>query len=104
MLASSFTHTVQDGPLVLAAGVAVLVGVLGFLSPCVLPLVPGYLSYVAGLTGPVDSTDSGSGPAGGGVAVATRPRLERRMLVGAALFVVGFSVIFIAEGAFFGSL
>ena len=48
----AFTHAVQDGPLIVAAGVALLVGVLGFLSPCVLPLVPGYLSYVAGLTAP----------------------------------------------------
>jgi cytochrome c-type biogenesis protein len=106
LTASSFTHTVQDGPLVLAAGVALLVGVLGFLSPCVLPLVPGYLSYVAGLTAPVDATvaagDSGSGS--GSTALATRPRVDRRMLIGAALFVLGFSAIFIAEGAFFGAL
>ncbi len=46
-----FTHTVTDGPLLVAAGVAALVGVVGFISPCVLPLVPGYLSYVAGMAG-----------------------------------------------------
>ena len=83
---SSFANTVTDGPLLAAAGVAAVVGVLGFLSPCVLPLVPGYLSYVAGLTG-ADST----------------PRL-RRTVAGAALFVVGFSAIFIASGAILGAV
>ncbi|MFM2437432.1 MAG: hypothetical protein RLZ55_241, partial [Actinomycetota bacterium] len=42
---------VTDGSLLLAVGVAVLAGLVSFLSPCVLPLVPGYLSYVTGLTG-----------------------------------------------------
>ena len=51
VLASGFSHTVTDGSLLAAAGVAALVGLIGFLSPCVLPLVPGYLSYVAGLSG-----------------------------------------------------
>jgi cytochrome c-type biogenesis protein len=96
--ASSFTQTVQDGPLIVAAGIAVLVGLLGFLSPCVLPLVPGYLSYVAGLSGTVDE------PAGSGsVATAVRTNVERRMVAGSLLFVTGFSVIFIAQGVLFGS-
>jgi cytochrome c-type biogenesis protein len=69
-----------------AAGVAALVGLVGFLSPCVLPLVPGYLSYVAGLSG----TDE-------------RPT-QRRMFAGALLFVLGFTVIFVLEGVLFGSL
>ena len=81
---SSFATTVTDGPLLVAAAAAALVGVLGFLSPCVLPLVPGYLSYVTGLTG----TDP-------------EPR-ARRTLAGAALFVAGFSVVFIASGAILG--
>ena len=51
LASSGFTGTVQSGPLLVAVGVSVLVGVIGFLSPCVLPLVPGYLSYVAGLAG-----------------------------------------------------
>ncbi|HEV7192766.1 MAG TPA: cytochrome c biogenesis CcdA family protein [Jatrophihabitantaceae bacterium] len=82
---AGFSHVVQDGPLLVAAGVAALVGLIGFLSPCVLPLVPGYLSYVAGLAG----TD------------APRPR---RMLYGALLFVLGFTAIFTAEGVLFGTL
>jgi cytochrome c-type biogenesis protein len=85
---SSFANTVSDGPLLVAAAAAALVGVLGFLSPCVLPLVPGYLSYVTGLTG----TDTTSG---------TAPR-QRRTLAGAALFVAGFSAVFIASGAVLG--
>jgi cytochrome c-type biogenesis protein len=81
-----FTHTVTDGPLLAAAGVAALVGLIGFLSPCVLPLVPGYLSYVAGLSG--DST---------------KPT-QRRMVAGALLFVLGFTVIFVVQGTVFGAL
>jgi cytochrome c-type biogenesis protein len=87
VLASGFSNTVTDGALLPAAGVALLVGVLGFLSPCVLPLVPGYLSYVAGLAG----TDQRAGR-------------QRRMLLGALLFVLGFTAIFVATGALFGTL
>jgi cytochrome c-type biogenesis protein len=81
-----FSHTVTDGPLLVAAGVAALVGLVGFLSPCVLPLVPGYLSYVAGLSGD-----------------AARPS-QRRMVLGAVLFVLGFTAIFVAQGVLFGEL
>lgn len=83
---SGFSGTVYDGPLLAAAGVAMLVGLIGFLSPCVLPLVPGYLSYVAGLAGSRE-----------------QPR-PRRMIAGALLFVLGFTVIFVAEGALIGGL
>lgn len=83
-----FSQTVTDGPLLAAAGVAALVGLVGFLSPCVLPLVPGYLSYVAGLSG----------------TTAQNPHNQRRVVGGALLFVLGFSAIFIAEGVLFGSL
>ncbi len=93
MLASGFSSTVTDGALIPAAGVALLVGVLGFLSPCVLPLVPGYLSYVAGLAG--DSAGDGTG---------RRPHQQRRMVGGALLFVLGFTAVFVATGALFGSL
>jgi cytochrome c-type biogenesis protein len=87
-----FAHTVTDGPLLVAAGVAALVGLIGFLSPCVLPLVPGYLSYVAGL--------SGDGDGGGD---AAKPN-QRRMILGSLLFVLGFTAIFVAQGVAFGSL
>ena len=86
LAAAEFVQTVTDGPLLAAAAVAALVGLVGFLSPCVLPLVPGYLSYVAGLSG------------------GERQSSQRRMVAGALLFVVGFSVIFVAQGVLFGSL
>ena len=79
-------ETVFSGALVLALPVAVLGGLVSFFSPCVLPLVPGYLSYVTGVTG----TD---------LAEARRGR----MTAGAALFVLGFSAVFVSGGALFGS-
>ncbi len=95
VLASGFSSTVTDGGLIPAAGVALLVGVLGFLSPCVLPLVPGYLSYVAGLAG--DEAGDGAGEGDGA-------RRQRRMVGGAFLFVLGFTAVFVATGALFGTL
>ena len=88
LAAGAFEHAVTDGPLLVAAGVAALVGLIGFLSPCVLPLVPGYLSYVAGLSGSAGEAKHG----------------QRRMVSGALLFVLGFTAIFVAGGVLFGSL
>ncbi len=51
LAAGGFADTVVDGPLVLAVGVSALAGLVSFLSPCVLPLVPGYISYVTGIAG-----------------------------------------------------
>lgn len=51
LTANPFAEIVLDGSLLLAAPVAILAGLVSFLSPCVLPLVPGYLGYVTGLTG-----------------------------------------------------
>ena len=82
-----FVGTVNSGSLVAAAAVSLMVGVVGFLSPCVLPLVPGYLSYVAGLAG----SDGGQVK-------------QRRMVAGALLFVLGFTAVFVAGGALFGTL
>ncbi|MEU6098452.1 cytochrome c biogenesis protein CcdA [Streptomyces sp. NPDC047079] len=78
-------QTVLSGALLLALPVAVLGGLVSFFSPCVLPLVPGYLSYVTGVTG----TD---------LAEARRGR----MVTGASLFVIGFTVVFVSGGALFG--
>ena len=72
---------VFDGSLLLAAPIALLAGLISFLSPCVLPLLPGYLSYIAG-------------------AGATRVKV----LWGSILFVAGFTLLFISYGALFGSL
>jgi cytochrome c-type biogenesis protein len=110
----TFARTVTDGPLLLAAGVAAVAGLVSFLSPCVLPLVPGYLSYVTGLSGaeatrtdPTDRTDGadpdGAGP-GGAVAVRSRRQVRSRTVAGAVLFVLGFTAVFVAYGVLFGRL
>jgi cytochrome c-type biogenesis protein len=102
----TFSRLVTDGPLLVAAGVAALVGLISFASPCVLPLVPGYLSYVTGLVGAGARTTAPS-PVGGGTttAVQTDERSPRgRMLAGAVLFVLGFTLVFVAFGAAFGGL
>ena len=105
----SFARAVTDGPMLLAIPVALLAGLVSFLSPCVLPLVPGYLSYVTGLSG----ADLGEhapvrASSGGGTAVLTEPRtatvLRGRVLLGSVLFVLGFSVVFVSEGLLFGQL
>jgi cytochrome c-type biogenesis protein len=95
---TTFSGLVTDGPLLVAAAVAMLVGLISFASPCVLPLVPGYLSYVAGLVG-----TGAPGRSSGSTAVDTRsPRT--RMVAGALLFVLGFTVVFVAFGTAFGGL
>ncbi|CAD6005718.1 Cytochrome c-type biogenesis protein CcdA (DsbD analog) [Agreia sp. COWG] len=75
---------VFSGQLAAAVPLAALAGLVSFASPCVLPLVPGYLAYVSGS--------------------ADEARSRSRAVVGAALFVVGFAVVFIAYGALFGAL
>jgi cytochrome c-type biogenesis protein len=73
-------------------------GLLSFVSPCVLPLIPGYLSFVSGVT--LDQM-TGAGTAGAAVAVAAPPPalVRRRVLLTAVAFVLGFSLVFIALGA-----
>lgn len=77
-----------NGPLLLALGVCVLAGLVSFASPCVVPLVPGYVSYLAAAVG-VEDRDL----AGGTGAVATRVRW--RVVGSALLFVAGFTVVFL---------
>ena len=113
-MGGTFAGLVTDGPLLVAAGVAALVGFISFASPCVLPLVPGYLSYVAGLVGttaPVAATTpAGSGgtadtPGATATAVHTDTRSPRgRMVLGAVLFVLGFSLVFVTFATAFGGL
>jgi cytochrome c-type biogenesis protein len=161
---SGVTQLVASGPLILALPVAAAAGAVTFLSPCCLPLVPGYLSYVTGMAG--ISGDSGSSETSGasrassasgasgasgassvsGLAVAARPVAavapaaapgippsrsgpavapaavsgavsaaapgvpaprsapKARVVAGTALFVLGFSVVFVAYGAALGGL
>jgi cytochrome c-type biogenesis protein len=104
----TFGHLVTDGPLLVAALVAALVGLISFASPCVLPLVPGYLSYVAGLVGAGATATVPARTGGGSTATAVRTADQRsprgRMVLGALLFVLGFTAVFVAFGAAFGGL
>lgn len=76
-----------SGPLLLAMGLAALAGLVSFASPCVVPLVPGYLSYLAAVVGVDDGT------AGSGAVAVKGARL--RVAGAAALFVAGFTVVFL---------
>jgi cytochrome c-type biogenesis protein len=71
----------MDGFLVTAFPIAIFAGLISFASPCVLPLVPGYLSFAAGFS-----------------------QSRGRVFLGSALFVLGFSALFISYGALFGEL
>lgn len=95
-------HTVVDGSLLLAIPVAVAAGLVSFLSPCVLPLVPGYLSYVTGMSG-ADLAPRPLGP-GAATATATLAPARGRVLLGALGFVLGFSAVFVSGGVLFGGL
>jgi cytochrome c-type biogenesis protein len=101
-MGETFADAASNGPLLLAIGAAAIAGLVSFLSPCVLPLMPGYLSYVTGLAGA--DLDAALGvprkeQTAGAVAVRTRRPEARiagrgRVLAGTVLFVVGFSVVF----------
>jgi cytochrome c-type biogenesis protein len=117
----STAQLVTTGPLILALPVAAAAGAVTFLSPCCLPLVPGYLSFVTGMAGAAGSSPAaavpvrspaapGAGPDSAAVAVAAPPAVavvpaaRIRVVAGTALFVLGFSVVFVAYGAALGGL
>ena len=75
-----------DGPLFIAIPIALLAGLLSFLSPCILPLVPGYLGYVGGATGSDGQPD------------------RRRLVLGVLLFILGFTIIFTLTTGAFGAV
>ena len=86
-MADWFESTVLSGSLLLALPVAAMAGLVSFFSPCVVPLLPGYLSYATGLSG-------------ADLAAARRGR----MVLGSTLFVLGFSFVFVALGTLSGAL
>jgi cytochrome c-type biogenesis protein len=112
---TGFTAIAASGPLLVALAVCLLAGLVSFASPCVVPLVPGYLSYLAAIVG-VDETNRA---VGAGTAVKARPTASRwlpptarrllpptarrllpptarwRVAGSAALFVAGFTVVFL---------
>ena len=75
---------VGDGQLLVAIPIALLAGLISFLSPCILPLVPGYLGYVGGLAG-------------------TEKSSRGRLVVGVALFILGFTIVFVIMNALAGT-
>ncbi|MEV4240349.1 MULTISPECIES: cytochrome c biogenesis CcdA family protein [unclassified Nocardia] len=100
----SFQQTAATGPLLLALGACVLAGLVSFASPCVVPLVPGYLSYLAGLVGaeaPPATAAQTKGLGGKAVSVdRAAARTDRIRVAGAAgLFVAGFTVVFVLATA-----
>jgi cytochrome c-type biogenesis protein len=130
MSASGVASLMAGGSLLLAVPVALAAGAVSFASPCVLPLVPGYLSYVTGMSA-VDAQDvearknaqarardeereteaeSGADAGAGKTQTLTKPRTavgERRSprgrtVLGACLFVLGFTAVFVSAGAAFG--
>lgn len=125
-MGETFRQVALSGPLLLAIGAAALAGLVSFLSPCVLPLVPGYLSYVTGLAGAdlegrgartgtlstpeVEDGAPADGSGGGGTATAVRRRatavaaVKGRVLAGTLLFIAGFTVVFTATAVLFASV
>ena len=100
----SVASLVSSGPLILAMPVAAAAGAITFLSPCCLPLIPGYLSYVTGMSG-VDAQRAQAGGPGRSRPGRGSPQPSRgRTVAGAALVVLGFSALFATYGAAFGSL
>lgn len=88
-MAEWFRETAFSGSLALAVPVAVVAGLVSFFSPCVLPLLPGYLSYATGLSG---------------AEIVEGTARRGRMLAGAVLFVLGFSVVFVLLGVSAGAV
>ncbi|MET0726465.1 MAG: cytochrome c biogenesis protein CcdA [Leifsonia sp.] len=81
----------MSGQLIAAIPIALAAGLISFLSPCVLPLVPGYLGYIGGFTDA--SSDA-----------AEERRYRRRLLLGVALFVLGFTLVFVAYSVAIGAI
>lgn len=97
------TEAVANGSLIVAMLLAFAAGVVSFISPCVLPLAPGYLSYITGLTGAEIAGEEDS-TATGGSTTRTAVAIKSRVLLGSLLFVLGFSLVFVSYGLLFGSL
>ena len=91
MLASSVQSSVQNGSALIAVPIAFAAGLLSFFSPCVLPLVPGYVAFLGGATG-VEAV------------VPARRNRPGRAVVGAVVFVLGFSLVYVSLGSVFGGL
>ncbi len=87
-----FGQLVASGQLVVAVPVALLAGLVSFASPCILPLVPGYLAYIGGFTD------------GRSTAARGDRRGQGRLALGVLLFILGFAAVFVVGGFLFGAL
>ena len=83
---------ILTSPLLLTVPVALLAGLISFASPCILPLVPGYLAYIGGFTDGRTRAEKGDRTG------------QRRLVLGVALFVLGFAAVFVLTGFVFGSI
>ncbi len=105
-IGDAFADAAAQGPILLALLAAAAAGLVSFASPCVIPLVPGYVSYLTGISGAAGESAPGSGTAAlddGGRApdssAASRKRVRARVGLAALLFVAGFTVIFVLGSA-----
>lgn len=106
-IGDAFQQTAISGPILLALGAAILAGLVSFASPCVVPLVPGYLAYLSGVVGAerpaatVEAVEQQRAEAGTLTLTEKRHRASnRRRVVGASLlFVAGFTVVFVLLSA-----
>lgn len=102
----SIGELVADGSLLLAIPLAVLAGAISFLSPCVLPLVPGYLGFIGGAVSPRPATSPTNTAAVAGLhPVSTIEAPARgRLVLGVVLFIAGFTVVFVSLAILGGTL
>lgn len=104
-IAEVFQRTVMDGSMLAALPVAAIAGAISFASPCVLPLLPGYVGYLGGMAGVEAGRPAAVGAASGGRTARSRGSVRTgrgarrggsgRLLAGVLLFVVGFSAVFV---------
>ncbi|GAA4725045.1 cytochrome c biogenesis protein CcdA [Isoptericola chiayiensis] len=98
-----FANTAVSGSMLLAVPVALVAGIVSFASPCVLPLVPGYVGYVGGMA----AANAGAAPSGAGGTTTAAPPVapsRARVVTGVGLFVLGFTAVFVALMAAAGAV
>ncbi|OZC60528.1 cytochrome C biogenesis protein ResC [Rhodococcus sp. 15-725-2-2b] len=108
-IGSAFQNAASSGPLLLAIAACMLAGLVSFASPCVVPLVPGYLSYLAGIAGAdaqsAETRSPRTSTTGTSTTDTSSPELANRWRVAgaASLFVAGFTIVFVlATASIFG--